>query len=435
MNAPWWRRAVSFGTGVGLRLGERALEVAAVQVRPAGARLAGFRRIEGYRERPAAEWGAEALEFLKGLGAEKQAAVAVLPRREAILRLLALPGLSEEDTAAAVRFQLDSLHPFGEDEVLHDVRRLNAGTVAVGIAERSVIEGYAALLAEAGLRLAGISISGAALHAALRVAGAPAAELLAAWPGEGGGVEFYGESAARPLFSSEFEMEPERAAALVRAELRADAGLECRSGAGLLPWLPQTEEGEGPQPDLLACAAALAAACPHLAQPLNLLPEEQRAATSRAKYIPTLALAVLAALTGGAVLAQDAWLDRAYLERLRQEIARVEPAVAKVRALETETADAAARIRLLDGFRRQSQADLDVLLEVNRLVPPPGWVQQLTVTRKEVQVAGEASGAEGLLKQFDESPLFRGAAFTMPLTRGAQGEQFRLRAEREGAGQ
>jgi hypothetical protein len=30
------------------------------------------------------------------------------------------------------------------------------------------------------------------------------------------------------------------------------------------------------------------------------------------------------------------------------------------------------------------------------------------------------SRAEGLLKQFDESPLFRGATFTMPLTRGAE---------------
>lgn len=431
MNVPLWRRALSFGTGAGIRLGSRDLEIAVVQMRPNGARLAGLHLVENYRERPAAVWGAEALSFLKGLGADRQAAIAVLPRREAILRLLTLPGLSDIDTAAAVRFQLDTLHPYGEDDVLHDWRRLSGTTVLVGIAEQRTVDAYAALLGEAGLRLAGISFSGPVLHAALRVAGAPAAELLAAWPAESEGLEFYGESAARPLFSSEFELPGERAAALVKAELRVDDGIECGGPGDLLPWMPAADGEQSAMPNLLAPAAALAAACPHLGQPLNLLPAGQRAVSSRARYIPTLALGILAALTGGALLAQEAWLDRAYLARLRQEIARLEPVAARVQALDAETANLAARIRLLDEFRRQSHADLDTIQEINTLVPPPGWIQQLQVSRNSIQVSGEAAGAEALLKQFDESPRFRGAAFTMPLTRGAQGEQFRLRTERE----
>lgn len=433
MNVPLWRRALSFGTGVGIRLGSRDLEIAVVQLRPNGARLAGLHRVEGYRERPAAAWGAEALAFLKGLGADRQAAIAVLPRREAILRLLTLPGLSDEDTAAAVRLQLDTLHPYGEDDVLHGWRRLSGSTVLVGIAEQRTVDAYAALLGEAGLRLAGISFSGPVLHAALRATGVPAAELLAAWPAESHGLEFYGESAARPLFSSEFEMPGERAAALVRAELRVDDAVPCLGPGELLPWISVADGEQAEAPDLLAPAAALAAACPHLGQPLNLLPEAQRAVSSRARYIPTLVLGALALLVGGALLAQEAWLDRAYLARLQEEIARLEPVAARVQALDAETASLAARIRLLDDFRRQSQADLDAIQEVNTLVPPPGWIQQLQLSRNSVQVGGEAPGAEALLKQFDESPRFRGAAFTMPLTRGAQGEQFRLRAEREEA--
>jgi hypothetical protein len=207
----------------------------------------------------------------------------------------------------------------------------------------------------------------------------------------------------------------------------------------LLPWLPRPaeaagqEQAAGPAASPVAAAAALAAACPHLGQPLNLLPESRRAVSSRARYIPTLVLAALAALTGGALLAQEAWLDRAYLERLHQEISKLEPSVARVQALDSGTAAMADRIRLLDAFRRQSQADLDVILEINQLVPPPGWIQQLQINRGSVQIAGEAEGAEALLKKFDESPLFREAAFTMPLTRGASGEQFRLRADREEA--
>lgn len=443
-SIPVLRRAVSFGTGVGVRFGESTLEIAVARVRPTGARLAGVHRIDGFRDKPAAEWGAAALAFLKSHGADRQAAIVVLPRPDALLRLITLPGVNDEDTAAAVRFQLDSLHPFIEDEVAFGWQRLNNSQVAVGVAEQRHIDSIAALLSEAGIRLAGISFSGPVLHAALRATGAPPSALLAAWPGESEGLEFYGESPAKPLYSAEFDLPPERAADLVRAELRAEGDLECRSLDQLLPWSipapgdagdPETPADAPPPASLLAQAAALAAACPHLGEPLNLLPLAQRASSSRARYIPTLVLATLLALTGGALLAQEAWLDRQYIARLQAEIGKVEPAVARVQTLDEETTALAARIRQLDDFRRQSRADLDAVKEVNRLVPPPAWVQQLQISRDSLQVAGEAAAAEGLLKQFDESPAFRGATFTMPLNRGQNGELFRLRVQREGAAQ
>ena len=440
-SVPVLRRAISFGTGVGIRVGESTLEIAVVRVRPTGARLAGLQRIEGFRDKPAAEWGAAALAFLKSHGADRQAAIVVLPRPDALLRLITLPGVNDEDTAAAVRFQLDSLHPFTEDEVAFGWQRLNNSQVAVGVAEQRHIDSIAALLSEGGIRLAGISFSGPVLHAALRATGAPPSALLAAWPGESEGLEFYGESPAKPLYSAEFDLPPERAADLVRAELRAEGDLECRPLEALLPWsIPASGDGETPAAppppaSLLAQAAALAAACPHLGEPLNLLPLAQRASSSRARYIPTLVLATLLALTGGALLAQEAWLDRQYLARLQAEIGKVEPAVARVQKIDEETTALAARIRQLDDFRRQSRADLDAVKEVNRLLPPPAWVQQLQISRDSVQVAGEAAAAEGLLKQFDEAPAFRGATFTMPLNRGQNGELFRLRVQREGASQ
>lgn len=436
MSLPLWRRLASYGTGVGFLLGESDLEAAVVRVRPTGASLAGFHRISGYHERPAAEWGAELLSFLARFGAERQAAIAVLPRSAALLRLLTLPNLNEQDTGSAVRFQLDTLHPFGEDDVVSGWVRLNPTQVAVGIAERRVVDAGAALLSEAGIRLAGVSFSGPVLHSALRVAGSPGSPLLAAWPDGEDSCELYAESPARPLFSAGFDMPVERAASLVRAEIRAAADLECLPGDRLLPWTPADSAAtdavdDEPKPSLQVQAAALAAACPHLGEPLNLLPEDRRVSTSRARYIPTLVLATLLAVTGIALLVQDTWLDRRYLNQLQSEIRKVEPAVARVHALDADTAELAARIRLLDSFRAQSRADLEVLRAVNRLVPPPGWVQQLQINRDSVQIGGEAPQAEGLLKLFDESPRFRGATFTMPLTRSVAGEFFRIRAQRE----
>jgi hypothetical protein len=93
----------------------------------------------------------------------------------------------------------------------------------------------------------------------------------------------------------------------------------------------------------------------------------------------------------------------------------------------------AQRIQLIDSFRKRAHADLEALKEVNRLLPPPAFVQQLLIESGTVSVAGEADQAEALLKKFDESPLFRDTEFTMPLNRGMSGESFRLRTKRESA--
>ena len=44
----------------------------------------------------AAEWGAEYARFLKASGAERLSATVLLPRREVIVRQLALPGVAAE---------------------------------------------------------------------------------------------------------------------------------------------------------------------------------------------------------------------------------------------------------------------------------------------------------------------------------------------------
>ena len=56
------------------------------------------------------------LSFEK-LGAAHIAATVLLPRRDVIVRTVHLPGVSDRDLEAAIRLQIDSLHPFSEDEV------------------------------------------------------------------------------------------------------------------------------------------------------------------------------------------------------------------------------------------------------------------------------------------------------------------------------
>jgi hypothetical protein len=94
--------------------------------------------------------------------------------------------------------------------------------------------------------------------------------------------------------------------------------------------------------------------------------------------------------------------------------------------------DLRARAQALDAFKRRTQADLDMLREITRLVPPPGWVNGFDLSRSALQLSGEVEQADPLLKAVDSSPRLQGAEFTTPLMRVGALESFRLKASREG---
>lgn len=431
-EAPAIRALARLGTGVGIAVEGSDLEVCVARVRPGRARLAGRLRVERFRERPATEWGRQYASFLASQQASHLASWLVLPRQEVIVRHVRLPGVADADAPAAVAFQLDALHPFGEEEVAHDFQRAGrSASFTVAVAERRVIDFYTALFAEAGVKLAGLTFSGSAVFHASRLYGAPPAEgVLAVRRMEEGPepvVEVYGESPAYPLFSAVFETGVERAAALAAAELRLAPEVERREWGDLLP---KPEGGEGPVA-AAAWAAALAAACPHLGAPLNLLPAALRAASSRAQYVPTAVLAGALALLGGAMAAENLWAGREYAKVLEAEAARLMPEAQRVERLDRELARAVQRVEALDRFRRRTAEHLEILMELTEMIEPPGMLNSVQITPEQVSLWGESEKADELLKKLESSPRFRGAEFTAPLTRGTAGDVFRIRARRE----
>ena len=48
----------------------------------------------------------------------------LLPRDELTVRQVSLPGVSDKDLAAAVRFEIDALNPYAEEEVAYDWARI-----------------------------------------------------------------------------------------------------------------------------------------------------------------------------------------------------------------------------------------------------------------------------------------------------------------------
>jgi Tfp pilus assembly protein PilN len=179
----------------------------------------------------------------------------------------------------------------------------------------------------------------------------------------------------------------------------------------------------------LPYATALAGACPRLAPAANVLPPEHRRLSSRAVFIPTLALAALVLLMAGAVMVYSKLAERRYLRGIDAEIAQLEPLARRVAAIDREIASVRERSQLLDRLRNQTRGDLDVLNELTRLVEPPAWTNSINLARDSVRVMGEAPQSALLPKILDSSPLFENSALDM-VNRGATGELFQIHTAR-----
>ena len=426
-----FRKLLAFGSGVGLEIGVTDLEVAVTRVRPNRIQVLGRLSIENYAARPAAEWGAEYGRFLKASGAERLSATVLLPRREVIVRQIALPGVAAKDGEGAIRFQLDTLHPYGEDDVVWGWSPLGYGSVLVGIVLRATMARYAGMFVEAGIAVRSFTFSAAAVHAAIRLNGVASLGegFVALSRSATGAVEVYGESPSRPLFSAEFDLSPQRATMLALSELRLPADTAPKTLPDLLP-VPYVNPVENDlSRNALPYATALSGACPRFAPAANVLPPEYRRFNSRAVFIPTMVLAALLLLVAGSMAAYAHWSERQYLKQIDAGIAKLEPLSRRAASLDKEYERTRTRAQLLDQFRKQTRMDLDALNELTHLLEPPAWSNSIDLARDSVRIAGETPQTAPLLKILDASPFFEKTEIQMSTPR-ATGESFQIRTNR-----
>lgn len=427
------RKLLAFGSGVGIEIGPADLEVAVTRVRPTGIRVTGRHTIKDFATRPAAEWGSEYSKFLRGLGAGHLSATVLLPRREVIVRHLMLPGVAAKDIEGAVRFQLDSLHPYGDDEICWGWSPLEYGAVLVGIARQSAVDRYIELFTEAGIAVASFTFSAAAVHAAIRLNGHEAGQgFVALSRTAAGAVEVYGESAARPVFSAEFDFPEQRAALLAVSELRLPPETAPVPLQQVLPKPAANPVENDLSRNALPYATALAGACPRLAPSANVLPPEKRKSSSRLVFVPTLVLVGIVLLLAGGMVAYSKYSERQYLKTLDMEIARLRPRAERADALAKQTDALRERTRLLDRYRSQTRYDLDSLNDLTRLLEAPAWTSSIEMTRDTVRITGNAPQAAPLPHILDSSKFFKGSMIDSDVSAQHGGEQFMIHANRSG---
>lgn len=404
------RKLLAFGSGIGIEIGPQSLEVVATRVRPSQIVVLGRLVIENFANRPAAEWGGEYARFTNALGIGHLAATVLLPRRDIIVRQVALPGVAAKDLEGAIRFQLDSLHPYGEEEIEWGWSPLGFGAVLVGIVRREVAERYLGLFTEAGIAVSSFTFSAAAVHAAIRLNGnGHGSGFVAMGRSATGAVEVYGESQSKPVFSAEFALPPERAAGLALAELRLPPETQPVRFEDILPKPAVNPVENDLSRNALPYATALAGACPRLAPSANVLPAERRRTNSRALLIPTMILAALVLLVAGGVVGWQSYAERKYLRELNAEIARIEPLARQADALDRQIAKARVQTEQLDRFRTQTRDDLDALNELTKIIVPPTWTSSINLTRDSVRITGATPAAAPLITVLDSSRLFGGS--------------------------
>jgi hypothetical protein len=423
---------LAIGTGVGIEIGSGDLTVTVVRLRPTGVRVLGELTIPHFREQPAAEWGAVYAGFLQKLGVGHLAATILLPRDEVTVRQISLPGVTDKDLASAVRFEIDALNPHSEEEVAYDWGRIgNTPSVLIAITLRSVVDRYTALFSQAGVKAACFTFSAPTIYSALRLLSVPSKDgLLAIEPAEGG-VEVYGESATRPIFTARLEQSPDRVRTLAISELRLPPETEVASLCDRLPQPVAQPETYEPSRACLSYAAALSGAGLLRPLSLNLLPVEQRQSASRLRYIPTAALGFIVLLLAVAVLAYPSYSERQYLGLLEAQIQTLEPLAKRAANVDRETVSARNRAQTLDNFRQQTRQDLDAMNELTHLLAPPAWLNSLQLTRTYVSITGQTDQAAELIKLLDGSHQFQGSGFSLPLQKTSNGELFTIRSTRK----
>lgn len=456
-----WKR---LGSGVGIEIQGEDLLVVAVKSRSSGVAVLGMLRVEGFRDRPAADWGGEYSALLREHGLSHVSATVCLPREEIVVRQLRVPPMPSKERAAAVRYQLDGLHPYGEEDVsfawatVKDGGKEHPSTLVAAITRRERVDYWANLFEEAGIAVASFTVGEATLSTALRMRPEAAPKPLLLVEADDKALEVYGESAARPLLSAEFplrSMAPARGLQLALADLRlgseervslgvfgeasaeasgelgaVSSALDVRAIEELFPAPQQAPAAFNLRDDLRGFAVGLEAACPRVGWQANLLPVERRTADSRWRWAPTAALLFLLVLLGAGFLVRPWMQNQAYAEALQERIAVFENAVTEVRDAKSQAEDARRKLAILRRLNGRTRSDLAILNELSQRVPDTAWLQQLQISDDGVKLNGEAQNAADLLRVLNAAQSVQKARFTTSLRKIEEGESFQVAADR-----
>jgi len=183
---------------------------------------------------------------------------------------------------------------------------------------------------------------------------------------------------------------------------------------------------EGREPALLPAVGAALDAVREGTVPVNLLPVEGRRGADEGLSLATVVLVavlgVLLLVWGGSALVKDE-LNRRHV---RDELARVEPQVKEVKALQNENDDLRRQLQILSGEEKRVTA---LLKELSDVIPADAYLTSMNLRGGRLTLDGMARSASDLIAQLEKSKHFKSVSFTSPTTRSGDKDRFSLTAE------
>jgi general secretion pathway protein L len=156
---------------------------------------------------------------------------------------------------------------------------------------------------------------------------------------------------------------------------------------------------------------------------INLFPEQFRKKPSVIGRYATLALVLLALITGmawaGSHFVHQRVIDRrvdAELNELSDEIRALGQAQSEITVLQE-------RIDYLNDLQKDRVHALEFLKELTEVLPDTAWLSGLSVADSQVEIQGYADYSTRLITRLEGSPLFASAKFISTITQGRDGKQ------------
>jgi Tfp pilus assembly protein PilN len=457
---------------IGIYIEGQTLRLAVVSRGVHHLKVLDFLSLDEVFSRPPGEVKSAIGQFLDKNRARKCHAILSLPRTEFIVRQIELPSDSGANLAQIVEYQLISLVPSAEEEIVHSfiagkpAKEGEKWIITIFLAMKSILQRCLSLCDESGLRVSHIAPSSYALEKFCLILTPPIRKgNILLMQETSGGIEFvrlrqgcmagsvhYSTSEAgerSELISKEAEQfraqtdMGEEALLHVYSAGRTDAaGLALDSRIALhIMQSPSDWPLKTVAPTVLfnkfkEHMPALIAACIGLRRfPLSvdLLPEERRKKHSRWILVPTYALAGIVAAILLAMGLRGPLQMQKYSQLLYAEVIRLEPEVRKMRSVEEKMQDLERRAAAIQNFRKGNYQMLAALNELSVILPSDSWIMDLSCRNNIFEIYGTSSSATSLPQLIDNSPLFKGSEFVAPVARDSNGrEVFRIRMRLEG---
>jgi len=367
--------------------------------------------------------------FLTEKGLRCRRVVAGIPLKDAMIRIIELPGVEEKHLRQLLEFEIERSFPLAAGETYFDFRLIeridDKVRLLVVAVERGILDRYRTLVANAGLPTMAIT-PGILADLDLPAAGGAAGEAMALVRSNVSSTEVAVLRGTAPAGIYRFPHGNGTAASgnstspeQMTAQLVAATRQACMSAIGeprparvitsgrALPAevvdelsahlkLDSLEPlGRGLELDDEQASAITAHALARLGigeshgLP-NLLPEDQRSGDTGAGTLAIGLQVGLAALLGIGLIAGDLVHERRQLSALRAELTELTPEVQRIKGLESDLTEQRKLASSFDQARAGLIGPLTTIRELARLLDYGAWISNLTIDGPKITITGHA---------------------------------------------